>query len=221
MARTPTPTRRRPGRPAADSADLRLRLLDAAVTLFGSGGIAGTPLSAIARKAKVTPALMHYYFGNKERLIEALVEERLMPLLLKVAGQIAEHIGDPAAAIPTFVRVVIATVAANPWLPPLWVREVLTEGGELRERVLGRAAPLVALRVRELATAAQQRGQLNRDLDPRLLMVSLMGLTVFPLASESIWRRVFGADDITSDDLTRHVLALLTRGLELRHAPSP
>ena len=221
MARTPTPARRRPGRPAADSADLRLRLLDAAMALFGSSGISATPLSAIARKAKVTPALMHYYFGNKERLVDALVEERLMPLLGKVAGQIAEHAGDPAVAIPAFVRVVIATLGQNPWLPPLWIREVLTEGGQLRERVLGRVAPLVGLRVRDMAAAAQQRGQLNQDLDPRLLMVSLMGLTVFAFASESIWRTVFNANDITPDDLTRHVLALLTRGLELRHAPNP
>jgi TetR/AcrR family transcriptional regulator len=221
MPRTPTPTRRRPGRPAADSADLRLRLLDAAVLLFGSSGVAATPLSAIARKAKVTPALMHYYFGNKERLVEALVEERLMPLLGKIAVQLADHAGDPAAAIPAFVRVVIATLGQNPWLPPLWVREVLTEGGQLREHVLGRAVPLIAPRIRDLAAAAQKRGLLNQDLDPRLLMVSLMGLTVFAFASESIWRRVFGADDITPDDLTRHVLALLARGLELRHASSP
>ena len=114
---------------------------------------------------------------------------------------------------------VVQALGRAPWLPPLWVREVLSEGGALREHVLGHLAPLVAPRVRDLAAAAQARGQMNPDLDPRLLLVSLLGLTVFAVAAAPIWKRVFDAGDVTSDDLVRHVLALLTRGLELRHAP--
>ena len=65
---------------------------------------------------------------------------------------------------------------------------------------------------------AQPAGQLNPDLDPRLLMVALIGLTMFPRASAPIWRPLFGADDIDFNDLRRHTLVLLDRGLELDHA---
>ena len=51
-----------------------------------------------------------------------------------------------------------------------------------------------------------------------LLMVSLIGLTMFPMASAPIWRQLFGADDIDFNDLRRHTLVLLDRGLELDHA---
>ena len=219
MPRSPAPTRRRPGRPAARSAELRPRLLDAAAELFAARGIEATPLSAIARKARVTPALLHYYFGNKQRLVDALLEERLLPLLSGLGADLAAHADDPAGAIPLFVAAVVQALGRAPWLPPLWVREVLSEGGALREHVLDHLAPRVAPRVRDLAAAAQARGQMNPDLDPRLLLVSLLGLTVFAVAAAPIWKRVFDAGDVTSDDLVRHVLALLTRGLELRHAP--
>ena len=56
------------------------------------------------------------------------------------------------------------------------------------------------------------------SLEPRLLMVSLIGLTVFPLAAQPIWRAIYPAEDITADVLRRHVLALLLRGLELGDA---
>jgi hypothetical protein len=49
-------------------------------------------------------------------------------------------------------------------------------------------------------------------------MVSLIGLTMFPMASAPIWRQLFGADDIDFNDLRRHTLVLLDRGLELDHA---
>jgi len=84
---------------------------------------------------------------------------------------------------------------------------------------LGGKSPQLVFDDADLAAAAQARGQMNPDLDPRLLLVSLLGLTVFAVAAAPIWKRVFDAGDVTSDDLVRHVLALLTRGLELRHAP--
>jgi TetR/AcrR family transcriptional regulator len=62
---------------------------------------------------------------------------------------------------------------------------------------------------------AQARGAINPDLDPRLLMVSLVGLTLFPAAGAPIWRRLFDADDLDYETLRRHTLVLLDRGLEL------
>ncbi|MEO6365173.1 MAG: TetR family transcriptional regulator, partial [Luteimonas sp.] len=59
------PRLRAPGRPTADSADLRLRLLDSALACFVRKGIAATSLRDIAGEAHVTPALLHYYFGEK------------------------------------------------------------------------------------------------------------------------------------------------------------
>ena len=67
---------RRPGRPRADETNLRERLLDAAVECFAGDGIAAASLRNIAIKAGVTPALVHYYFGSKERLLDAFVAER-------------------------------------------------------------------------------------------------------------------------------------------------
>jgi TetR/AcrR family transcriptional regulator len=111
--------RRAPGRPARTSGDQRDRLLDAAIALFSKQGVAGTPLSAIARKARVTPALVHYYFGNREQLIDALMTERIAPLIAGMAVRLAETGGEPGALVHTFVATIIRILADNPWLPPL------------------------------------------------------------------------------------------------------
>ncbi|MEO8670238.1 MAG: TetR/AcrR family transcriptional regulator [Tahibacter sp.] len=218
-SKSPAPPRRR-GRPSgsAKPVDGRERLLDTAVRLFSANGIAATPLSAIAKGAHVTPALLHYYFGDRDRLVDALVAERIEPLVLQVGAQLAAGDAQPSRMIEAFVCEVIAMLAANEWLAQLWLREVLSEGGLLRERVLSRVAPIVSTRVHDAAVKAQRKGQLNRDLDPRLLMVSLIGLAVFPFASAPIWRRLYSANDVTPEILTRHVLALLSRGLELHDA---
>lgn len=217
MATRKNPSGRAPGRPPRARGDERQRLLDVAITLFAEQGIAATPLSAIARRAHVTPALLHYYFGNRERLLDALMTERFLPLLEPVHADLLAQAHDPARQITTLVRNLFHTLDANPWLPPLWLREVLTEGGLLRERLLHGVAARIAPLLRDAIAAAQARGAINRALDPRLAVVSLIGLTLFPFAARPIWARLFKADDIDTDRLARHTLALLERGLELEH----
>lgn len=207
------PSRRSPGRPARARGDQRGRLLDVAVTLFSRNGIGATPLSAIARRARVTPALMHYYFGNRDKLLDALMDERIAPLVMRVGARLAQAGGDPGALVRVFVTTMMTMLAENAWLPPLWVREVLTDGGALRERLLRHIAPQIAPALARRFAEAKRHGALNAGLDPRLTVVSLIGLTLFPLAAQSIWRRLLDADDIDTHTLIEHTLALLGSGL--------
>src|SRR5690606_19710356 len=130
VARAAPAEPRAPGRPVAGP-ELRARLLDAAIACFTQRGIAATPLRAIAREAGVTPALVHYYFGDRAQLVEALVEERLMPAAAPLRARMELAGDDPAALIASFVRGIGDAIAASPWLPALWVREVLCDGGAL------------------------------------------------------------------------------------------
>ncbi len=217
-ASRPTAKRRgrTPGRPLGEGADLRARLLDATVGCFARHGIAGSSLRQIATEAGVTPALLHYYFGAREALLEAVIEERLMPAMQGLRGPLLQAGDDPRALVRGFVRTVLATALAHPWLPQLWVREVLHEGGGLRELMQQRIGPMLPQALAARFAAMQAQGRLNPRLDPRLLVVSLIGQTMFLAASAPIWRGVFDADDVDADALCNHVLALLEHGLELR-----
>src|SRR5687767_13108775 len=130
--KTKSARKRAPGRPVADTADLRAQLLEAALACYVRQGIAGTSLRDIAREAGVTPALVHYYFGDKAQLQEAVVTEKVLPLILGMREPVAHAGGDIASMVASFVQGICTIVAAHPWLPALWVREVLSEGGALR-----------------------------------------------------------------------------------------
>lgn len=207
---------RAPGRPGADGPDLREKLLDAALACFARQGIAATSLRAIATEAGVNPALLHYYFGDKAQLQEAMVTERMLPAFAIVRERVQAAGDDVAATVAAFVCGLTETMRQHPWWPQLWVREVLCEGGALRDLLTTRVAPELARTIAARFAAAQARGELNADLDPRLLMTSLIGLTLFPVAGAPIWRRIFDADELDLDDVRMHAIALLDRGLELK-----
>ncbi|QDH69407.1 TetR/AcrR family transcriptional regulator [Marilutibacter alkalisoli] len=211
--------RRAPGRPGVDGPDQRERVLDAAIACYVEHGIAATTLRRIADHAGVNPALLHYYFGDKAQLREAMVNERLLPALAGLRERLARDGNDVAGLVGGFVQGIGVVMAEHPWLPSLWVREVLCEGGALRDVLLERIGPQVPLMMAGRFAEAQRQGRLNADLDPRLLMVSLVGLTMFPIASASLWRSLFDADDLDFEALRAHTLTLLERGLELSAKP--
>jgi AcrR family transcriptional regulator len=71
--------RKRPGRPAGSS-DTRDRILDNARVLFARNGIASTSIRAVAAAAGVDSALIHHYFGTKEKLFAAAVRVPIDPM---------------------------------------------------------------------------------------------------------------------------------------------
>jgi len=61
--------------PQARTEDSRSAILRAAIKLFAEEGEAGARTDTIARAAGVNKALLHYYFGTKEALYGAVLEE--------------------------------------------------------------------------------------------------------------------------------------------------
>jgi AcrR family transcriptional regulator len=79
--------RRRPGRPAGSS-DTRDRILAGARELFARNGIRNTSIRAVAAAAGVDSALVHHYFGTKEKLFAAAVHIPIDPM--EVIGRLRE-----------------------------------------------------------------------------------------------------------------------------------
>ncbi|MEC3765936.1 MULTISPECIES: TetR/AcrR family transcriptional regulator [Cupriavidus] len=208
---SPKPPRRSPGRPAGQPGQ-RERILDAATELFSRQGVPGTPVKAIAALAGVTPALVHYYFGDRDLLLDAVIDEKVEPLVARffAGGQPDD---EPLAMLVGIATRLIRAVTEAPWFPGLWIREVASDDGALRERVLKRFALERAGALMAPLAAAIGRGQLNPGLEPALVVPSLVGLTLLPLATTHIWRRLPGAEAVDTDALVRHVTALLTHGL--------
>jgi AcrR family transcriptional regulator len=58
----------------------RERLLDVAEALFSTQGIGATSLRALTREAGVNLAAVHYHFGSKDALLDAVVGRRAKPV---------------------------------------------------------------------------------------------------------------------------------------------
>lgn len=81
----------------------RQALIDAAIATIGERGSLDVTVSQIARRAGVSSALAHHYFGNKEQLIIATMRHLLSELLIGVRRELAGAT-TPRARVSAIVR---------------------------------------------------------------------------------------------------------------------
>ncbi len=67
-----------------------------------------------------------------------LIDERFVPLRAELSRVFTDPSTEPAETLSACVETLAATVEKHPWFAALWVREVISEGGLLRQRMAKR-----------------------------------------------------------------------------------
>ncbi len=88
----------------------RNRLLNAAERLFAEQGVDATSARAINAAADLSPAALHYHFGNKERIVEEVLTRRMDEL----SRQRTEMLTGAIAAGRTVDGRLIAEILVTP-----------------------------------------------------------------------------------------------------------
>ncbi len=131
------PLGRRP-KEAGGGAETRAAILDAAMELFAERGFDGTPIARIAHSAGVATGLIFHYFGAKEGLLEALIDERT------AFPRLSATIDDIAASDPR---------------PDSY--ELLRRVGTSIYPMARHSAPMLRIMVREILQREQVRAHWN------------------------------------------------------------
>ncbi len=179
------------GRPAGlPSGELQSRLLDAAEQRFGERGYAATSVRSVAEEVGVNPALVHYYFGTKHKLLEAVLDRAFEPL----AAAIGKLRSEANVSISQVTELIFALLCEHPALPRLVVREVMLSGGEFREWFGRRYAPWLGGALPPLLIREQDNGLVRTDLDPAILALLILSLCMFPVIARPLAEGALGID---------------------------
>lgn len=200
------------GRPAAtDATDRRAAILDAAETLFAQRSYAATSVREVAEAAGVTPAMVHYYFGNKRLLLRSVLESALEPMAAAIAGMKAAPRSSPA----DIVRPMLELFRRHPHLPALLAREVLLPGGTMQQHFLRFLAPRLGGSVPALLAREQAEGGIRGSLDPKIGALMLLSLCAFPWIARELAGPGLGIgyDEPGLAALEDHIIELLQRGI--------
>jgi TetR/AcrR family transcriptional regulator len=171
---------KQPAPALAPDPETRERILDAAHAVFLRKGTANSRTQEIADEAGVNKALVHYYFGTKAALADAIFERALGTIMPRIFGILADPQRSIEQKIPDVMREQIDFHSARPYLAGYLLSEMHAEPDRLA-RLLGSrgGVPLDVIR-RQLREAA--RAGRMRPISAEQFVVNLMGLLIFPFA---------------------------------------
>jgi AcrR family transcriptional regulator len=140
----------------ATSAGTKARILDAAEGLFMEHGFEATSLRSLTSAASVNLAAVHYHFGSKEELFQAVLTRRLDPMnqeRIELLGRIEREAGGRALSCEKILFAML--------IPALKLARDEKRGGKNFLRLVGRAYADPAPFIRHFLSA-QYAGMIGR-----------------------------------------------------------
>ena len=154
-------------KPPGSAPSAESKILDAARSEFISKGLRGARMQAIAKRAGVNHALLHYYFRSKQNLYEAAVRE----VLATIWGNLRRELRavPPDAHLQSTLSALLKThfkiLAKHPDFPVFMFREIFSErgAGDAVFAATFREFSEVPARVNKSLAADWPQGKMSRE----------------------------------------------------------
>src|SRR3979411_2577767 len=190
----------------------RAQILDAALHVMADRGFRGASIKRIAERAGLkSPALIYWYFKDKQALFEAMLEE-MAPFLGVVAN--AEQLLDepPQIVLPQLVNGFVKTVQQP--VIGRFVRVLLSEAARHPSvaAFFAPRGPLGGLNFLERYLARQMELGRLHEHDPRAAARAFMGMLVVYVLGREVFPAI-GAGFPSAEAYATEVTGIFLRGL--------
>lgn len=169
-------------------------ILAAAMAEFSASGLGGARIDAIAERAGVNKRLIYYYFGNKEDLFLAVLEQTYADI--RQAEQ-ALHLetANPADAVRRLVAFTWNHYLAHPEFLTLLNSENLHRARHLKQskRIREMNSPLIQT-LADVLERGRRDGIFRGGVDAVQLYISIAGLAYFYLSNNHTLSTIFARD---------------------------
>jgi AcrR family transcriptional regulator len=175
-----------------DPEAMRRRILDAATQEFAAHGYGGARVERISQRARTVDRSLYYYFGSKEGLFRAVLEDVYEKL--GAAEQALDLSGlDPEEGMRRLIAFTWDYYVAHPEFIRLLNTENLHKGEHLRgsKRVKALAFPLLSILTNLLERGAGE-GRFRHGTDPVYIYVTIAALGYFYLSNRHTLSRFLG-----------------------------
>lgn len=159
---------------STDFNEKQIHILQVAETLFAEKGFDGTSIRNIAKEAKINVAMVSYYFGSKERLLESLILFRTTDLKFQIENLLAESL-EPIEKVNKLIEIYINRINCNKGIYRILHFEFSNEKRDIDLQALNdlRSGNLKALM--SIIEEGQNKGVFRKDIIVPLITPTILG----------------------------------------------
>ncbi|WP_417885768.1 TetR/AcrR family transcriptional regulator [Zunongwangia sp.] len=185
-------------------------ILKISESLFAKYGFGGTSVRMIAKEAGINIAMISYYFGSKEKLLETLISERLTNFRLTIQEAIEKE-DNYFDKVHVFVALLLLKVHEG-----RKIHKVIQLEFSRNQKKLDFSNFLDQKRENfkffiKLIKEGQEKGIFNKEANPELIMPTILGSYFNIYYNKKMYCNVYqffseeNFDEFVTNTLTKHV----------------
>ncbi|GAA3914789.1 TetR family transcriptional regulator [Chitinophaga oryziterrae] len=182
----------------------QISILEAAEQLFASQGFHGTSVRDIAHEADVNIAMISYYFGSKEKLIEAIFLKRIHAWKLVLEDLLKDNTQSFEARFDGLVETYVQRVMSNPCFHLMMIRAQIQIDIKVNELIHENKKEVYEV-IKNFIIEGQEKGVFN-DVDIMMMVSTLTGTTNHIMSTRHHFQRLSNLEHLSDEQLQEYLI---------------
>ena len=192
----------------------QIAIINTAEKLFALNGFDGTSVRDIAQEASVNVAMISYYFGSKEKLMEAVFEKRTTNMRIKVENLIKNETLTNLEKVNVLIDDYVDKFIHQQEFHKIMMREQLIEKDTPIAALIHELKKKNMVSIKKLIHEGQKTGEFKKNVDVVLMMTTLAGTVSHMITSQHFYRECNNLETMSEPDFQKHMRKKLSSHLK-------
>lgn len=179
--------------------------MDSAELLFSQKGFDGTSVRDIAEAAGINTAMISYYFGSKEKLMEEIFERKSLNLKEIVDDLLKDNSLDPLEKMYCLVDVYIDTILQRKTFHRILLCEQIINQNPSIIQMLDKMKTKNSEYINDLIRVGQKKGIFKKNIDTPMMTNTLIGTVSHTLVNLDFYRTYHHMETMSDEEFDRQV----------------
>ena len=194
--------------------DKQLKIIVTAEELFAENGFSGTSVRDIAEKADVNVAMISYYFGSKEKLLEALFTYRAESTAQSFESMFQDKALTPLEKISLMIDYYIEKFSTQQCFHKIMMREQVAIHRTGTAGIIQHFKKRNQELVKQIINEGQKAGEFNKHIDIPLLMATLVGTISNMVTTQHFYREINNLQSMPDEQFQKLIKKKLSTHLK-------
>jgi AcrR family transcriptional regulator len=183
-----------------DFNEKQLQIIETAERLFAKKGFDGTSVRDIAEEAGINVAMISYYFGSKEKLMEAIFEVKIGRVQMRVEELLRDTSMIPMQKVYTLIDEHIERVFTSQQFYRIMICEQVSNSNPaIMEKVKQLKLKNTEL-IAELIKEGQKKGDFKKKVDVVLMLNTMIGTVWQAIISKDYYKEYYNSQPLSEEE---------------------